>query len=548
MKQKLFTLLLAVAAGVGTMFAWDYERVQIGDLYYNLDATNQTAEVTSQNSFYPTWSTTITTANIPASVTYNSVSYSVTSIGEYAFYECSGLASVTIPNSVTSIGNSAFQSCSGLTSPVYNAHVFAFMPTSYSGAYTIPDGIESIAGGAFSGCSGLTSVTIPNSVTSIGDDAFNYCTGLTSVTIPNSVTSIGNYAFYGCSGLTSVTIPISVTSIGTWAFRGCSGLTSITIPNSVTSIGNGAFAYCTGLSSAEAPAGFFDVPEADWPHCTKILSQVTVNGGELTENALLFINRSYKTLQTLDVSGVTNTEFADEAFKGCYNLQQLVLPEGLQKVSYMMVAGCINLQSIDIPASVEEIEQRAFEDCRSIQSITFGGSANPAPGRFNAPAAASQLRRIGNWAFYNAHELQNLEIPEGVEEIGDGAFYGCTYLEEMVLPSSVQSIGDNCFALCAKLTKITCNAVTPPAIEAKTFFDVKRQIPVYVPDEAVSAYEDDTYWQEFNIQGQSEVPQGIDNTPFPSGESCAEARKILHDGQIFILRGEKIYTLQGAIK
>ena len=81
MRKKLFSLLLAVAASVGTMFAWDYEHVQIGDLYYNLDATNQTAEVTSQNSSYPYWSTTITTAIIPASVEYNSVTYSVTSIG-----------------------------------------------------------------------------------------------------------------------------------------------------------------------------------------------------------------------------------------------------------------------------------------------------------------------------------------------------------------------------------------------------------------------------------------------------------------------------------
>ena len=292
----------------------------------------------------------------------------------------------------------------------------------------------------------------------------------------------------------------------------------------------------------EAPAGFFDVPEADWLHCTKILNHVTVNAGELTENALLFINRSYKTLQTLDVSGVTNTEFADEAFKGYYNLQQLVLPEGLQKVGYMMVAGCKNLQSIDIPASVEEIEQSAFEDCRSIQSITFGGAPAGAPGRFNAPAtSASQLRRIGNWAFYNAHELQHLDIPEGVTEIGDGAFYGCTYLEDMTLPASIQAIGDNCFALCAKLTKITCNAVTPPTIEAKTFFDVKRQIPVYVPDEAVSAYENDTYWQEFDIQGQSDTPQGVEKVQ----NDQVPGTKVVRNGQIFILRGDKTYTLQG---
>ena len=192
MKTKLFTLLLAVAASVGTMFAWDYERVQIGDLYYNLDATNQTAEVTSQNSSSPYWSITITTAIIPSSVTYNSMTYSVTSIGRSAFRNCTGLTSVTIPNSVTSIEINAFSNCSGLTS------------------VTIPNSVTSIGNTAFSNCSGLTSVTIPNSVTSIGIYVFDNCTGLTSIEIPNSVTSIGGGAFYGCSGLTSLKLSASL--------------------------------------------------------------------------------------------------------------------------------------------------------------------------------------------------------------------------------------------------------------------------------------------------------------------------------------------------
>ena len=188
----------------------------------------------------------------------------VTSIGAYAFYSCSGLTSVTIGNSVTSIGENAFQGCSGLTS------------------VTIPDSVTSIRGDAFSGCTGLTSIIIPDSVTSIGNKAFGYCSGITSIIvsdgnnvydsrnncnaiietstntliagckntiIPNTVTTIGSSAFISCGGLTSVTIPDSVTSIGNSAFYGCTGLTSVTIPNSVTTIGSSAFSYCSGLTS-----------------------------------------------------------------------------------------------------------------------------------------------------------------------------------------------------------------------------------------------------------------------------------------------------------
>ena len=124
---------------------------------------------------------------------------------------------------MTSIGEGAFENCSGLTS------------------VTIPNSVTSIGGRVFNGCSSLTSVTIPNSVTSIGEEAFYWCRSLTSVTIPNSVTSIGKYAFSG-SGLTSISIPNSVTSIEKHAFD-CSSLRSIIIPNSVTKIEEGAFSY-----------------------------------------------------------------------------------------------------------------------------------------------------------------------------------------------------------------------------------------------------------------------------------------------------------------
>ncbi|MBQ0085070.1 MAG: leucine-rich repeat domain-containing protein, partial [Prevotella sp.] len=180
--KKLSLLCLFCMVSIGAS-AYSFES---GGIYYNItSSTKLTCEVTYETSSYNSYSGIV---NIPAIVSYNEKTYSVTSIGSDAFCDCTGLSYVIIPNSVTSIGSNTFYRCTG-----------------------------------------LTSIEIPNSVIGVGKWAFFYCTGLTSITIPNSVTSIGNSAFSDCSGLTSVTIGNSVTSIGNYAFSGCSGMTSIVV-------------------------------------------------------------------------------------------------------------------------------------------------------------------------------------------------------------------------------------------------------------------------------------------------------------------------------
>ena len=468
----------------------------IEDIKYSLDSYHLTAKVIRKKGYKGN-------IIIPEIVVFKNVSYRVTEIGWRAFEYCFALTSISIPNGVTRIGAEAFGSCVA-----------------------------------------LTTITIPNSVTSIGDCAFQYCSSLTSITIPNSVTSIGKGAFRYCSSLTSITIPNSVTSIGDEAFSGCNGLTKIIIlPTHLNSFGSLNNSFKSSIvDTIVAPAFFYDISESSWATAPKHMKYVKVTTGELSENAFGFINRSYKTLKVLNLAATSNTSLADEAFKGCYNLDSLYLPFNLTYISYMAIADCKSLKSITIPATVEEIDNSAFENCRSLNSIIFEG-AEPAQGSARyAAASGSSLWRIGSWAFYNCHQLQNLTIPEGVTEVGDAAFYGCTYLEDMVLPSTIQEIGDNGFALCAKLQKIHVEAVTPPTIQAKTFFDVNRQIPVYVPDNAVEAYKADPYWQEFNIVGKSNAPSAVDNISSPD----ADTHKLLRDGQLLILRDGKTYNIMGA--
>ena len=278
--KSIILITIACLSNIVT-YAHDFE---VNGIYYKI-TNNETKEVaiTYRSSASDSHSNEYKdTVNIPSSVTYNGTTYSVTSIGSYAFNDCIRLTNIEIPNSVKSIGSSAFENCSGLTSvtignSVTSIGIRAFMRCSGLTSVTIPNSVTSIGNYIFYQCNGLKSVSIGNYVTSIGDYAFYECSRLTSVNIPNSVTSIGSSAFYNCSGLTSVTIGNSVTSIGDKTFRGCSGLKSVTIPNSVTSIGDDAFYNCSSLTSIEIPNSVKSIGFQAFYGCSGLTSVSSMN-------------------------------------------------------------------------------------------------------------------------------------------------------------------------------------------------------------------------------------------------------------------------------
>ena len=273
MIQKLLVLVAGLSVGINAFAAYDFK---VDGIYYNITSSTEVAVTSNGNvGIFSPYSGNVV---IPEQVTHNGNTYSVTSIGERAFYLCYSLTSVTIPDSVTSIGDSAFCGCDALTSVTIGESVTSIGDSAFCGcdaltSVTIPDSVTSIGDSAFHDCTGLTSVTIGERVTSIGDDAFAYCRSLTSVMIPDSVTSIGDHAFYGCSELISVTIGERVTSIGDGAFAYCRSLTSVTIGERVTSIGDDAFGSCRAMtrleSRAEAPpaCGYYALDDINKQTC-----------------------------------------------------------------------------------------------------------------------------------------------------------------------------------------------------------------------------------------------------------------------------------------
>ena len=301
----------------------------------------------------------------------------------------SQIKTVVIKSGVTSIGNYAFYDCSSLTN------------------VTIPEGVTSIGAKAFSGCNELTSITIPVGVTSIGDSVFSNCSNLTSITIPESVTSIGSYAFSGCSRLKSITLPASVTSIGSNAFYGCSALQDASYAGTIeqwvsVSVGSNntkltdaltiggvhylGYGYCrTGLRWYLAPDGV-----------------LTIYGNGAMDDFVDYGSHPDWSLQTAPW-----VEYRS-------SITSVVIREGVTKIGENAFSSCYdNLTSVTIPASVANIGYHAFYRCRNLVNLSI----------------SEGVTSIGNSTFEDCTSLKSVTIPASVTSIGEDAFYGCSLTE-----------------------------------------------------------------------------------------------------------------------
>ncbi len=479
-------LLLALIVSATSLYA---ETVKLNGLYYSLSAT--TAQVVKDQSSDKSVYKDYTAVTIPASVTYNGYTYPVTSIGTSAFEALTNLQSVTLPTSVTTIGTDAFYGCTklgsvnleeGLTSiglrAFYNCKLteitipstvtsignsaFKENPTTtivwkpancsigsddsapfYSTnsqvtSFTFADGVEVVPSYICKNMNKIDTIVLPASVNRLGQNAFMYCTNLKSINLPATQKTLPVSFLEGCTSLESIELPATLTTVSADAFYGCSKLANVNLHEGLTTIGLRAFYNCK-LTEITIPSTVTSIGNAAFkgnPTTTIVWKPKSCTIG--SDDSAPFYSTN---------SQVTSFTFGDSV---------QVIPAYLCK--YMKI------DSIAIPATVTGIGQSAFMYCTN---------------------------------------LKRFEFPQGIKTVATSVLEGCTALEEVVIPSSVTTINQDAFYNCSALQAIRNYAFTPQTITERAVNNVNKQTCIlYVPMDYIDLYQAKAVWCDFaNIIG-----------------------------------------------
>lgn len=361
----------------------------------------------------------------------------VTSMGQYVFAGCTGLEKIVIPNGVTEIGRSSFDGCTSLITAgkigsncniefgwTESIPANAFYGCTGLTSITMPDGIIRIEDYAFQNCTKMTNITLPNSITEIGNSAFYGCTGLTELEMPNSLVEIGNHAFRNCTGLINITIPDHVTNIGQYAFAGCTGLEKIEIPDGVTEIEISLFAGCTALKNVAIPGSVIDLSYNAFEGCTSLISAGPKGSGCSIEFGW---TRSIPANAFRSLTGLTSAtlpdgivEIGNYAFQGCTGLTTITIPDSVTDMGQHTFTGCTALGNVQLSAGLRNLDISVFQNCMSLVNITI-------------PDGVSS---ITSSAFQGCISLETITIPDSVTEFGTSAFAGCTALTDVYYDGS----------------------------------------------------------------------------------------------------------------
>ena len=494
--KQCWLALLLLLASVFTASAADF---MVDGIYYNIIGDNQ-VEVTAPDS--TKYSGDIT---IPATVVNDGITYQVTRLGNNAFFYCSGLTSIILPEGITEIGESAFCVCDHLE------------------YVDLPNSLVTIGAYAFQGCRALTSFYIPRNVTSIARGAFLYCTSVndfmvsgsnpsyksvsgvlftrdmttlvayppaataTTYAIPETVTKLQYFAFHYNDYLTQVTIPESVTWVGGAAFRGCDGLTSLYFPDGITYIGSSGFCDCDNLTSVHLPANLDTIHNSTCRGLTK-LTEITIP----------------RSVRCIDNYG----------FQYSSGLKSVIFEEGscLDSIGLCAFDNCTSLESFDMPNTVTKIGAEPFGLCYSLTSVHLSD---------NLPILRAST-------FFDCTSLAEVEVPSSVTFLDNNSFCGCTSLkrlkigdkdattcntvigygqalrspslERIELGANISGLKGDAFGYCGSLKVLISWSLTPPiSVDGyNPFYSSTRYATLYVPKAALEAYQTADHWKNFS--------------------------------------------------